>query len=152
MDDKKTNDMDIRVNLDAGSNKIKYYETDNSSCVFEIINEDENNNSVNQKGIIEVVSILDYGEQEYIQGVKINLYKINGLTSIPVASGITDEYGKICFDNVEYGNYRVIELVDKRYFEKPRYVKWNEITINSDNVNPKIVILNRLKKRNKTKN
>lgn len=147
MSKEQTNDMDIKINLDAGNGKIKYYETDNSNCVFEIISDDECER-VNS-GVIEVAAILDCGSREYIQGVKINLYKINGLTPILVASQITDENGIASFKNVEFGNYRVIEMVDKRFFEKPKYIKWNEITINNDNINPKIVILNRLKTKQK---
>ncbi len=148
MDNEKTNDMGIQINLDAGNGKIKYYETDNSSCVFEIMEDSAAEEKTCRNGRIEAITILDYGQQDYIQGVKINLYKINGLTPILVSSQITNEEGKVCFEQVEFGNYRIIEIVDKKYFEKPKYIKWNEITIDSNNLESKIIILNRLKKRN----
>ena len=147
-------DGDVKINLDAGDNKVKYYEADNSSCVFEIINDKDSDKSCdshkekcNAHGSIKIISVLDYGKHEYLQGAKVNLYRINGLSPVLAESKVTDENGVAVFDNIEYGNYRVIEIIDKRFFEKPKYIKWNEISINDKNLKEQIVIVNKLKKR-----
>ena len=93
-----------------------------------------------------VTSVLDCGDNEYLQGVKINLYKINGLSPVLITSKITDEEGKVIFSEVEEGCYRIIEIMDKRYFEKPKYISWNEIIIDSVNKNQKLTIVNRIKR------
>lgn len=155
---------DLKVNLSAGDNKIKYYECSGDNCIFEILddelcNNDDNNtccdfdnkekeinseHSIN--GRIVVKSILDCGRQEALKGVKINLYKINGLSPILVKSQLTNEEGEVVFSNIEDGSYRVIEIVNKEYFEKPKYINWNEITINCNNKKEKILVVNKLKK------
>jgi len=99
-----------------------------------------------QNGEIIVISVLECGENECLQGVKINLYKINGLSPVLITSKITDEEGKVVFSEVEEGCYRIIEIIDKRYFEKPKYINWNEIIIDSINKNQKLRIVNRIKR------
>lgn len=103
------------------------------------------NNIVND-GEIVVTSIWEYGDNECLQGVKINLYKINGLSPVLITSKITDEDGKVIFSEVKEGCYRIIEIVDKRYFEKPKYISWNEIIIDGINKNQKLTVVNRIKK------
>ena len=99
-----------------------------------------------QNGEIVVTSILDCGENECLQGIKINLYKINGLSPVLITSKITDEEGKVVFSEVEEGCYRIIEIIDKIHFEKPKYINWNEIIIDSVNKNQKLIIVNRIKR------
>lgn len=111
----------------------KSYDTDEKS--FEV-----------KQGKIIVKSIIDYGKKEVISGVKINLYKINGLSPVLIQSDSTNKQGEVIFDNIQDGSYRVIEIVDKRYFEKPKYIKWNEITINQKNKEENILIVNKIKK------
>ncbi len=106
-------------------------------------------------GEIIVTSILECEENKYLKGVKINLYKINGLSPVLVKSKVTDEEGKVIFSGIEEGCYRIIEIIDKRYFEKPKYINWNEIIIDNTNRKQKIVVVNRNKKpmeQNKYKN
>ena len=98
-----------------------------------------------QNGEIIVISVLECGENECLQGVKINLYKINGLSPVLITSKITDEEGKVVFSEVEEGCYRIIEIIDKRYFEKPKYINWNEIMIDNINKNQKVVVVNKIK-------
>ena len=108
-----------------------------------------------QNGEIVVTSVLECGENEYLQGIKINLYKINGLSPVLVTSKITDKEGKVVFSEVEEGCYRIIEIIDKRHFEKPKYINWNEIIIDSVNKNQKLIIVNKIKRfvsQNKHKN
>lgn len=192
----KNNSENINISLSAGGNKIKYYESSDNNCIFEILddgkdysyeketakeiklqskgsiekkilgNTNVNNEYVEDKrynisknnenydkfkekqiyGEIVVTSILDIGEQEYLQGVKINLYKINGLSPVLIESKITDKDGRVVFSKIGEGAYRVIEIIDKRYFEKPKYINWNEITIDSKNNKQNLAVVNRIKK------
>ena len=158
----------MNVNLSAGNDKVKYYECNENNCIFEIVNEDtgedkadyiidsdksrilntsEDNKSLN--GQIAVISVLDYGKHELLQGTKINLYRINGLSPVLIESKVTDNDGKVVFTNIDKGCYRVIEIIDKRYFEKPKYINWNEIIIDENNSKQKVVVVNKLKNRTK---
>ena len=169
MDENKLN-SDINVNLSAGNDKIKYYECNDNNCIFEIVNEDTSDDKTdyiiesdkkskilntleenkNLNGQIAVISVLDYGKHELLQGTKINLYRINGLSPVLIESKVTDEAGKVVFKNIDKGCYRVIEIIDKRFFEKPKYINWNEIIIDENNFKQKIVVVNKLK--NKSRN
>ncbi|MDO5515980.1 MAG: prealbumin-like fold domain-containing protein [Clostridium sp.] len=117
--------------------EFKFIDDDSCKCdekSFEIKN-----------GKITVKSIIDYGKKEVLSGVKINLYKINGLSPVLIQSDSTDKSGEVVFDNIKDGSYRVIEIVDKRYFEKPKYIDWNEITINGKNKEENILVINKIK-------
>ncbi|MDS0524168.1 hypothetical protein NNC19_00670 [Clostridium sp. SHJSY1] len=96
-------------------------------------------------GEITVYSILKDGENPKLKGVRINLYKINGLCPILVESRETDDEGKVVFCDVEEGNYRIIEFIDKTYFEKPSYIKWNEVKIDKFNRESTIYVINTIK-------
>lgn len=132
------------------NNFIELEDNDNEcNEEFEFL-EDKNDydieeNSEFKDGRIIVKSIIDYGKREVLSGVKINLYEINGLSPVLIKSDITDKRGKVIFKNIQEGNYRVIEIIDKKYFEKPKYVNWNEIIINRRNREKKILIVNRIK-------
>ena len=80
-------------------------------------------------GKIVVISTLNSIDCTRIKGVKINLYKLNGICPELVCSEVTDCEGKVVFTNVSDGDYRVIEIIDKNYFNKPAYVNWNEVRI-----------------------
>lgn len=142
-DNKKTENIIASTEND----KAKHYECNDKNYTFEIAEENKNDeNLVFKNGEIIVTSILEYGDREYLQGVKINLYKINGLSPILIKSQITDEEGKVIFSGIEEGCYRIIEIIDKRYFEKPKYINWNELIIDRVNKNQKVVIVNKIKK------
>ena len=79
-----------------------------------------------------------------IKGVKMNLYKLNGISPQLVQSIETDENGRTVFSNVPKGSYRIIELIDKRYFKKPVYINWNEVTIDNDNTEAVIYVVNNI--------
>lgn len=96
-------------------------------------------------GEIVVISMLESEKNELLQGIKINLYEISGLSPVLIESKITDQKGIAIFEKIENGCYRVIEIVDKRYFQKPKYIKWNELTIDEENKKQKIVIINKIK-------
>lgn len=97
------------------------------------------------KGKITVYSILSCEHSQTLKGVKINLYEINGITPKLIDSKETDEDGKVVFKNIENGCYRVIEIIDKGYFEKPTYLTWNEFNINDENTSGILYVLNYLK-------
>ena len=63
-----------------------------------------------------------------------------------MSSKLTNENGMVIFDELAEGSYRVIEIVNRKYFEKPTYIQWNEVTINEDLRKETIIIVNRIKK------
>lgn len=97
------------------------------------------------EGTIKVKSVLNAIDGEPLKGVKINLYVTNGVSPRLVKSGVTDEEGIVIFENVDCGNYRVIEIIDKVYFEKPIYKKWNEVYITADNNYEEVTVINNIK-------
>lgn len=84
-----------------------------------------------------------------ISEAKINLYALNGLSPKLVSSKLTDRNGIVVFDGLPEGSYRVIEIVNRKYFEKPTYIQWNEVTINKDLREERIIVVNRIKKHSK---
>ncbi|NFN16966.1 hypothetical protein FDB52_16335 [Clostridium botulinum] len=106
-----------------------------------------NNSCTRIEGEIVVISTINCcGKNEYLEGVKINLYKLNGVSPVFIESCLTNKQGRAVFINLPEGCYRVIAIVNKNYFEKPKYVNWNEVNINRENTNAKILVMNNLKK------
>lgn len=152
----------VKVAMSARDDKTKYSEGSDEDCTFKILkgNKDEikdervtlntslpkTEDNIVKNGEIIVTSVLEQGDNQCLKGMKINLYKINGLSPVLIKSQITDEDGKVVFSEVEEGCYRIIEIVDKRYFEKPKYISWNEIIIDDVNKNKKLTIVNRSKR------
>lgn len=99
----------------------------------------------NIRGTVTVISALYSKEGNRIKGIKVNLYRLNGINPELVESKVTDYKGKAVFYNIPEGSYRVIQLIDKRYFEKPIYYSWNEVTIDSSNRESEIIAVNRIK-------
>ena len=97
------------------------------------------------KGEIIVYSTLTIKEGTRIKGVKVNLYKLNGVCPELVDSQETNCDGKVIFTCVPEGSYRVIQLIDKRYFDKPSYINWNEVTIDECNTRSIIFAVNKIK-------
>ncbi|WP_315067957.1 prealbumin-like fold domain-containing protein [uncultured Clostridium sp.] len=116
-----------------------------SENITHIMPDQNEEDKILNSGEIIVISILECGENEYLQGVKINLYKINGLSPVLIKSKITNEEGKVIFSEIEEGCYRIIEIIDKKYFEKPKYINWNEIIIDNNNKKQKVVVVNKIK-------
>ena len=152
----------IDAEMLAKDNNIEYYKCNNKNSTFKVpqnngketrdeelminLNSSKIEESKVKNGEIVVTSVCECEKNKYLQGIKINLYKINGLSPVLIESKTTDEEGKVVFSEVEEGCYRIIEIVDKRYFEKPKYINWNEIIIDSVNKNQKLTIVNRIKK------
>lgn len=84
-----------------------------------------------------------------ISEAKINLYALNGLSPKLVSSKLTDTNGIVVFDDLPAGSYRVIEIINRKYFEKPTYIQWNEVTINKDLLEESIIVVNKIKKYSK---
>ncbi len=81
-----------------------------------------------------------------ISEAKVNLYALNGISPKLISSKLSDKNGIVVFDGLPEGSYRVIEIVNRRYFEKPTYIQWNEVTISKDLKEESIIVINRLKK------
>ena len=108
----------------------------------------ENDEYIGQriKGKITVGVRLGDRKGKAISEAKVNLYALNGLSPKLVSSKLTDKNGIVVFDGLPEGSYRVIEIVNRKYFEKPTYIQWNEVTINEDLRKETIIIVNRIKK------
>lgn len=96
-------------------------------------------------GEIIVYSVLLSKEGKGIEGVKINLYKLSGISPKLVDSKYTDGEGKVIFCKLEEASYRVIELIDRKYFKKPSYSKWNEVRIDEFNREGLVYAINKSK-------
>ncbi|MFR2301327.1 MAG: prealbumin-like fold domain-containing protein, partial [Clostridium paraputrificum] len=122
--------------------------TENNNCGYSV--KDKKDKCKKEvKGVITVISALHSKEGTKIKGVKVNLYKLNGICPELVDSKVTDCDGKVVFCNIPEGAYRVIELIDKRYFEKPQYINWNEVTIDECTTESCIYIINKIKNQRK---
>lgn len=97
-------------------------------------------------GKITVVVRLGDKKGKAISEAKINLYALNGLSPKLVSSKLTNRSGVVVFDSLPEGSYRVIEIVNRKYFEKPTYIQWNEVTISKDLQEGSIIIVNKIKK------
>lgn len=96
-------------------------------------------------GKITVYEKLDHINGVQIEDAQVNLYKLSSINPELVATKKTDKKGRVEFDNLEYGNYRVIAILDKRFFIKPQYYRWNEININATNKEDTVIIVNKIK-------
>ncbi len=133
--------------IDVKTEMIKDYEVaDNENN-----KKKENNEYIEEsiKGKITVSVRLEDRNGKAISEVKINLYALNGLSPKLVRSKSTDVNGVVVFDNLLEGSYRVIEIVNRKYFEKPTYIQWNEVTINKDLREKSIIVINKIKKYSK---
>lgn len=98
------------------------------------------------KGKIVVGVRLGDRKGKPISEAKVNLYALNGISPKLISSKLSDKNGIVVFDGLPEGSYRVIEIVNRRYFEKPTYIQWNEVTISKDLKEESIIVINRLKK------
>ncbi|MDV4149766.1 calcium-binding protein [Clostridium sp. AL.422] len=105
----------------------------------------EENKGSEEKGSINVFSRLGNKEGVELKGARINLYLLNGVSPKLYDSKFTDASGKVEFNNLPNGCYRIIAIVDRRFFEKPVYYNWNEVTIDSNNKNANVLVVNKIK-------
>ncbi|MGL4571146.1 MAG: prealbumin-like fold domain-containing protein [Clostridium sp.] len=97
------------------------------------------------KGKITVYTLMNSLNGEVFSGAKLNLYRINGVSPSLEATIFSDKDGKAEFKNIENGNYRIIEIIDKSIYEKPSYIKWNEVNISNYSKEETIYVINRKK-------
>lgn len=133
------------------NNKVEF--NLNNHLEYDLNKEVKNNDSnkkkeireVEKKGVIEVYSKLGSREGVELRGARINLYLLNGVSPKLYDSKFSDSIGKVTFNNLPNGCYRIIAIVDRRYFEKPIYYNWNEVIIDSNNKESSIVVVNKIK-------
>lgn len=105
-----------------------------------------------KKGTIEVQSLLGCSEGEVISGMPIELYKVDCNSGFELVDcKYTDSCGRVCFRCLDDGLYAIKQPVDPCYFEKPEYYPCYEVCISKKNKYAKVVIINRLKKREEDK-
>lgn len=119
---------------------------------FELLNDDEHEkceekNHCQKKGKIVVTCKLNTASGEPIGGVTIKLFKINGCSPVLVGCKLTNSCGKCEFNNLENGNYRVVQVIDLCVFEKPQYVPCNEVNITPTDKCGQVLIINRIRRR-----
>ena len=73
------------------------------------------------------------------------MYLLNGVSPKLYDSIFSDGAGKVTFSNLSNGCYRIIGIVDRRFFEKPTYYSWNEVTIDKSKKHSSVVVVNRIK-------
>ncbi|MGL5352321.1 MAG: hypothetical protein ACRDA5_03230 [Clostridium sp.] len=122
-----------------------YCEEDYKNECGDILKEDINNTFKEIKGEIRAFVRLDNKNGVEIKGAKVNLYSLNGVCPKLHDSKLTDCNGEVIFSCLENGCYRVISIVDRRYFEKPIYINWNEVTIDNCVKDAKVGIVNKIK-------
>ena len=84
---------------------------------------------------MEIIKVDKYNNEIKIKGVKFELYseEFNKV----IASGITDEYGKLKFSNIRTGDYKIYE-VDTNEWYRPNNEK-HSITIKKDETTYKTI-------------
>lgn len=144
----KTSSNSISIN---SNNNLESNRKDKLSSRNENNKKKESNKYIEEsiRGKITVSVRLDDRNGKPISEVKINLYALNGLSPKLVRSKSTDVNGVVVFDSLPEGSYRVIEIVNRKYFEKPTYIQWNEVTINKDLMEKSIIVINKIKKYSK---
>ena len=133
--------------IDVCNNRInkEYFIENEVNSFYEEKREVPEKNEVEEKGTIEVFSRLGSKEGVELKGARINLYLLNGISPKLYDSKFTDSIGKVTFNNLPNGCYRIIAIVDRRFFEKPMYYNWNEVIIDKNNKTSSILVVNRIK-------
>ncbi|MGL5765208.1 MAG: hypothetical protein ACRCX8_06135 [Sarcina sp.] len=96
-------------------------------------------------GRVEVFSLLNCSEGDPISGVPFNLYLIEKGCEKLVASKKTDCHGKVEFNCLENGLYRVQQIVDECVFECPEYYPGKEFCITEATKCQRIYVINKLR-------
>ncbi|ASW43164.1 SpaA isopeptide-forming pilin-related protein [Clostridium isatidis] len=132
--------MKIKIDDNLSAKESFIEDEDILNNDFDIDNKDNE-----AAGTIEVIVKLGNYNGANLKGAKVNLYLLQGISPKLKQSKLTDDDGKVVFDNLDNGCYRVISIVDRKYFEKPIYHTWNEFTVDDENKSTKIIVINRLK-------
>ncbi|MBC5629564.1 calcium-binding protein [Clostridium sp. NSJ-6] len=122
------------------------YDKEYSRGYYNNYQDDKNDENDNETlGKITVVSRLANKNRTLISSAKINLYVLNGVSPKLVETKYTDNLGNVTFENLKKGSYRVIAIVDRKYFEKPTYSPWNEVTIDKNTTEASVEVVNKIK-------
>lgn len=147
LEEKYESNNKLEEKIDVCSNRInkEYFIENEVNSFYEEKREVPEKNEVEEKGTIEVFSRLGSKEGVELKGARINLYLLNGISPKLYDSKFTDSIGKVTFNNLPNGCYRIIAIVDRRFFEKPMYYNWNEVIIDKNNKTSSILVVNRIK-------
>lgn len=97
-------------------------------------------------GRVEAFSFLDCVDGEPISGVLFNLFLIEDGCERLIASKRTDRCGKVEFNCLKNGLYRIQQVVDECIFECPEYYPGREFCITDRTKCQRIVVINKLRK------
>ena len=126
--------------------EVDHYDKKYSRGYYNNYQDDKNDENDNETlGKITVVSRLANKNRTLISSAKINLYVLNGVSPKLVETKYTDNLGNVTFENLKKGSYRVIAIVDRKYFEKPTYSPWNEVTIDKNTTEASVEVVNKIK-------
>lgn len=131
-----------------GSNKKinnEYFSENEANNFYNEKREAPKKEAIEERGTIEVFSKLGGKDGVELKGARINLYLLNGVSPKLYDSKFTDSLGKVTFDNLPNACYRIISIVDRRFFEKPIYYNWNEVIIDKNNKNSTVLVVNKIK-------
>ncbi|MGG7057373.1 calcium-binding protein [Clostridium nigeriense] len=123
----------------------EYFSENEANNFYNEKRESSNKEVIEERGTIEVFSKLGGKEGVELKGARINLYLLNGVSPKLYDSKFTDSLGKVTFDNLPNACYRIISIVDRRFFEKPIYYNWNEVIIDKNNKNSTVLVVNKIK-------
>ena len=144
--------MKIKIDDDYGNiedKEIVHDNTDENIITYEsyeVESIDNKKENVDIRGKIKVISRLGNKDGTLISSSKINLYMLNGISPRLISSKLTNEKGQVTFTNLKKGSYRVIAIVDRKFFQKPIYMEWNEVTIDEENQEETVIVINRIRK------
>lgn len=144
--------MKIKIDDDYGNiedKEIVHDNTDENIITYEsyeVESIDNKKEYVDIRGKIKVISRLGNKDGTLISSSKINLYMLNGISPRLISSKLTNEKGQVTFTNLKKGSYRVIAIVDRKFFQKPTYMEWNEVTIDEENQEETVIVINRIRK------
>ncbi|GIM27464.1 hypothetical protein CPJCM30710_01300 [Clostridium polyendosporum] len=98
-----------------------------------------------RRGRIAVTSVLGCSEREPISGVTIVLFRVVGCSLEFVDAEVTNANGRVVFNNLRDGIYKVVQLIRRCIFEEPIFLPTDQVTIDEDNREFDIIIINKIK-------
>lgn len=102
-----------------------------------------------ERGSIVVFSKFRSASGEPLSGVTVKLFRLTGGCPQLISTKVTDCNGRVIFDNLPNGFFRVVQEIDNRFFQRPTYIPWNEVEINNVVRTATIIVVNRLRRRNR---
>lgn len=130
--EKAKENTNTKVNYDFDINKdYKYSNINNFSNV--------------KTGNIIVQAVLGKAAKEPLSGVTIDVYKLVGNDIGLEMSVRTDKNGFASFTDLEFGDYIVTEKINQKVFKSPYYIENQIVSINDDNLETHIIVINMLK-------